>query len=211
MYWKLQMIWILALISAAGIGGCNETATDLQPGTDEERRSGSAENPSRPNIIYLLADDLGYGDLPSYREESPIKTPNLDRMASEGVRFTQHYAGSTVCAPSRSVLMTGLHGGRTPIRGNREIMPVGQYPLQYNTVTIASILQKAGYATGAFGKWGLGYPGSEGMPTLQGFDEFFGFLDQRRSHFFYPEFLFHDVRGEELLRVPLEGYVVRIV
>jgi len=202
-YWKLQMLWILALISTACIGGCNETATDLQPGSDEVS--------DRPNIIYILADDLGYGDLPSYREESPIRTPNLDRMASEGVRFTQHYAGSTVCAPSRSVLMTGLHVGRTPIRGNREIMPIGQYPLQYHTVTIASILQKAGYATGAFGKWGLGYPGSEGMPTLQGFDEFFGFLDQRRSHFFYPEFLFHDVRGEELLRVPLEGNVVRDV
>ncbi len=165
-----------------------------------------AEEPQsqRPNIIYILADDLGYGDLGSYGQEN-IKTPNLDRMAEEGMRFTQHYSGSTVCAPSRAVLMTGLHSGHAPIRGNRETMPIGQYPLQYGTQTVAKRLKHAGYATGAFGKWGLGYPGSEGMPSLQGFDTFFGYLGQRRAHFYYPEFLFLDQKGEDLQRVTLEG------
>ncbi len=162
----------------------------------------------RPNIIYILADDLGYGDLGSFGQEN-IHTPNLDRMAEEGMRFTNHYAGSTVCAPSRSSLMTGLHTGHTPIRGNKEILPIGQYPLQYGTVTIPKILSEAGYATGGFGKWGLGYPGSEGVPSYQGFDEFFGYLGQRRAHFYYPEFLFRDIKGQQLERVYLEGNKVR--
>ncbi|MBW6481124.1 MAG: arylsulfatase [Bacteroidales bacterium] len=158
----------------------------------------------KPNIIYILADDLGYGDLGSYGQKN-IKTPNLDRLAGEGMRFTQHYSGSTVCAPSRAVLMTGLHSGHAPIRGNKEIMPIGQYPLQYGTVTFPMILQKAGYTTGAFGKWGLGPPDSEGSPSLQGFDRFFGLLCQRRSHFFYPEFLFNVEPGRPAERVYLEG------
>lgn len=158
----------------------------------------------KPNIIYILADDLGYGDLGSYGQNN-IKTPNLDRMAAEGMRFTQHYSGSTVCAPSRAVLMTGLHSGHAPIRGNRETLPIGQFPLQYGTSTIPKILKQAGYTTGAFGKWGLGYPGSEGVPSLQGFDTFFGYLGQRRAHFYYPEYLFLDQNGDELQRVTLEG------
>jgi len=170
---------------------------------------GGPENPihdesGKPNIIYIMADDLGYGDLGSYGQEN-IRTPNLDRLAEEGMRFTQHYAGSTVCAPSRASLMTGLHTGHAPIRGNREIMPIGQYPLQYGTVTIPGILRDAGYVTGGFGKWGLGYPGSEGQPSLQGFDRFFGFMCQRRSHFFYPEFLFNDAAGESVQCYTLEG------
>jgi arylsulfatase A len=161
-------------------------------------------DPEKPNIIYILADDLGYGDLGSYGQKN-IMTPNLDRMAEEGMRFTQHYAGSTVCAPSRAVLMTGLHSGHAPIRGNREVMPIGQYPLQYGTVTFPKILQEAGYVTGAFGKWGLGPPDSEGSPSLHGFDRFFGFLCQRRSHFFYPEFLFNVEPGKSAEMVFLEG------
>lgn len=161
----------------------------------------------KPNIIYILADDLGYGDVGSYGQ-TMIKTPNLDRMAAEGMRFTQHYAGSTVCAPSRSVLMTGLHTGHTPIRGNREHNPIGQYPLPYAATTIAEVLKEAGYTTGAFGKWGLGYPGSEGSPARQGFDEFFGYNDQRRAHFYYPEFLFRERRGKAPERVSLEGNTV---
>lgn len=161
---------------------------------------------TRPNIIYILADDLGYGDLGAYGGQQ-IETPNLDRLSDEGIRFSQHYSGSTVCAPARSVLMTGLHTGHTPIRGNREILPIGQHPLPEGTVTIARVLKDAGYATGAFGKWGLGGPGSEGLPSLQGFDQFFGFLDQRRAHFYYPEFLFSDLKGGELERVPLDGNV----
>lgn len=162
---------------------------------------------SPPNIIYIIADDLGYGDLGSYGQEN-IKTPNLDRMAERGIRFTQHYSGSTVCAPARSVLMTGLHTGHTPIRGNREHKPIGQFPIQYVVPTVAEVLKEAGYVTGAFGKWGLGYPGSEGSPSLQGFDLFFGFNGQRRAHFYYPEFLFMEKRGEDPTRVPLEGNIV---
>jgi arylsulfatase A-like enzyme len=172
-----------------------------QNGDDTRADEPAAE---RPNIVYILADDLGYGDLGSYGQEH-IQTPNLDRMAAEGMRFTQHYSGSTVCAPSRSVLMTGLHTGHTQIRGNKEIMPVGQYPLKYGTVTIPKLLKEAGYTTGGFGKWGLGYPGSEGEPSLQGFDEFFGYMCQRRSHFFYPEFLYHDMCGVPIEKVHLEG------
>lgn len=153
-----------------------------------------------PNIVLIMADDLGYGDLGSYGQER-IHTPNLDRLAREGMRFTQFYSGSTVCAPSRSVLMTGQHTGHTPIRGNKEIQPIGQAPLPASSRTVAEVLADAGYRTGAFGKWGLGGPGSEGMPSRQGFDTFFGYLGQRRAHFYYPEFLFR-TGGE---RVPLEG------
>lgn len=161
--------------------------------------SGNAVDARPPNIVFIMADDLGYGELGSYGQEA-ISTPHLDRMAEEGIRYTQFYAGSTVCAPSRSSLMTGQHTGRTPVRGNKEVLPIGQTPLPDEAVTIAEVLGDAGYATGAFGKWGLGAPGSEGVPTRQGFDEFFGYLCQRRAHFYYPEFLYS---GEE--RVPIEG------
>ncbi|MFB6249518.1 MAG: arylsulfatase [Salinibacter sp.] len=165
------------------------------------------DTPPRPNIILIVADDLGYGDLGAYGQER-IRTPNLDRMAREGMRFTQFYAGSTVCAPSRSVLMTGQHTGRTPIRGNEEVHPIGQQPLPDTSVTIAEVLQTAGYTTGAFGKWGLGAPGSEGVPSRQGFDRFFGYIGQRRAHFYWPEFLFEST-GDSLRRVPLDGNRVR--
>ena len=126
-----------------------------------------------PNIIYILADDLGYGDLSCYGQKK-FQTPNIDRLAAEGMKFTQHYSGSTVCAPSRSALLTGLHTGHTPIRGNKEWKPEGQWPMPDATYTMAEMLQKADYTTGAFGKWGLGYPSSEGDPTKQGFDKFYG-------------------------------------
>jgi arylsulfatase A-like enzyme len=145
----------------------------------------------KPNIIYILADDLGYGDLGCFGQKD-IRTPNLDRMAHEGMRFTQHYSGSTVCAPSRSCLLTGLHTGHTSIRGNKEYYPEGQHPLPAEAVTIAEVLKRAGYATGAFGKWGLGYPGSDGDPINQGFDEFFGYNCQRFAHNYYPYFLRHN-------------------
>ena len=148
---------------------------------------------NRPNIIYILADDLGYGDLGCYGQKD-IRTPNLDRMAHEGILFTQHYSGSTVCAPSRSSLMTGLHTGHTPVRGNKEYQPEGQHPLPAEAATVAEILKKAGYKTGAFGKWGLGYPGSEGDPNNQGFDEFYGYNCQRIAHNYYPYFLRYNDR-----------------
>nr|MBI1231606.1 sulfatase-like hydrolase/transferase [Cytophagales bacterium] len=137
-----------------------------------------------PNIIYIIADDLGYGDLSIYGQER-FSTPNIDRLGKEGMVFTQHYSGSTVCAPSRSVLMTGLHTGHTLVRGNRGVNG-GQFPLPEGTLTVARLLQQAGYATGAFGKWGLGYPGSTGDPLKQGFDEFFGYNSQTIAHNYYP-------------------------
>ncbi len=151
----------------------------------------------KPNIIYILLDDAGYGDLSCYGQEK-FQTPHIDRLAREGMKFTNHYAGSTVCAPTRSVIMSGLHTGHTASRGNREIRPVGQFPIPASTFTIAEALKKAGYATGAFGKWGLGNPGSEGDPIHQGFDRFFGYNCQRNAHTYYPTWLFDDLRKIEL-------------
>lgn len=153
----------------------------------------------KPNIIYILADDLGYGDLSCYGQKH-FQTPNIDRMAKEGMLFTQHYAGCTVSAPSRSSLMTGLNTGHTPIRGNKEATEEGQWPLPGSTVTIPKLLKEAGYVTGGFGKWGLGYPGSEGDPNNQGFDEFYGFNCQRMAHNYYPDHLWDNQK-----KVMLEG------
>jgi len=152
-----------------------------------------------PNIIYILADDLGYGDLSCYGQEK-FSTPNIDQLAAEGMLFTQHYSGATVCAPSRSALMTGLHTGHTPIRGNKEIYPEGQHPIFDKYITIAEILKQKGYKTGAFGKWGLGFPGSEGDPLNQGFDEFYGCKCQAQAHRYYP---YHLWKNNE--KVILEG------
>ena len=160
-------------------------------------------NHLQPNIIFILADDLGYGDVGVYGQQN-FETPNLDRLAHGGMKFLQHYSGSTVCAPSRSALMTGQHTGHTFIRGNSErgftLDKEGQYPLAPEEITIAEVLKKGGYATGAFGKWGLGYPGSEGDPTKQGFDEFFGYNCQRVAHNYYPTHLW-----DNLTKTPLKG------
>ncbi len=152
---------------------------------------------AKPNIVYIMVDDLGYGDLGCYGQKR-IQTPNIDHMAKEGMRFTQFYAGSTVCAPSRCVLMTGLHTGHALIRGNKEVKPMGQWPLPAETVTVAEVLKDAGYATGLVGKWGLGAPGTEGVPNKQGFDFFYGYLCQRHAHNYYPEFLFRNDQREKL-------------
>ncbi|MDP7294220.1 MAG: arylsulfatase [Vicinamibacterales bacterium] len=144
-----------------------------------------------PNVIYILADDLGYGDLGVYGQDV-VSTPNLDRLAAEGLVFTQHYAGSTVCAPSRAVLMSGLHTGHTVIRGNREVQPEGQHPIPDSRVTLAERLKAGGYRTAAIGKWGLGAPETAGVPTRQGFDYFFGYNDQREAHSYYPDHLWRN-------------------
>ncbi len=151
----------------------------------------SEEKTAPPNIIYILADDLGYGDLGCYGQEK-FETPHLDQLAKQGIRFTRHYAGSTVCAPSRSVLMTGLHTGHTPVRGNQEVQPEGQLPLPSEVVLLPERMKDQGYVTGAFGKWGLGFPGSEGDPVNQGFDRFFGYNCQRYAHRYYPAYLWSD-------------------
>lgn len=155
----------------------------------------AAERPA--NIIYIMADDAGYGDFSCYGQEK-FTTPNIDRLAAEGMRFTQHYSGSTVCAPTRCVLMTGKHTGRCSVRGNREVQPVGQAPMAADEVTVAELLSQAGYITGAFGKWGLGYPGSEGDPLNKGFDVFFGYNCQRNAHNYYPKWLYDNDEQIEL-------------
>jgi arylsulfatase A-like enzyme len=146
---------------------------------------------TRPNIIFIHADDLGYGDLSCYGQLK-FKTPNIDRLAAEGMRFTQYYAGSTVCAPSRSALMTGRHTGHTRIRGN------ARHPLLPEDVTVAEVLKTAQYKTALIGKWGLGEAGTTGVPNRQGFDYFFGYLNQRHAHNYYPTFLW---RNEEQVKL----------
>jgi len=139
----------------------------------------------RPNIIFILADDLGYGDV-GFNGQKLINTPNIDRLAAEGIRFNQFYAGTSVCAPSRSSLMSGQHTGHTFIRGNKGVEPEGQYPIPDSVITIAEVLKQAGYQTGAFGKWGLGPVGSTGDPNNQGFDRFYGYNCQSLAHRYYP-------------------------
>jgi arylsulfatase A len=145
----------------------------------------------QPNIIYILADDLGYGELGCYGQEK-IKTPNLDALAAQGMRFTQHYSGQAVCAPSRCSFLTGLHQGHAYIRNNKELPHEGQEPIPADTFTIAKMLKTKGYATACIGKWGLGYPGSEGDPNNQGFDLFFGNNCQRHAHQYYRDYLWRN-------------------
>ncbi len=152
---------------------------------------GPSNKTTKPNIIFILADDLGYGDLSCYGQKK-FSTPNIDKLAEKGLMFTQHYSGSTVCAPSRSALLTGLHTGHTPVRGNKEVKPEGQWPMPGDTFTLTKMLKQSGYTTGVFGKWGLGYPGSEGDPNHQGVDEFFGYNCQRLAHHYYPHYLWQN-------------------
>jgi len=173
------------------------------------RAAENAETQRPPNVIYLLADDLGYGELGCYRQKW-IKTPNLDRLAAGGIKFTQHYAGNAVCAPSRCVLMTGKHPGHAYIRNNGDPKDLrhlkdkhgwafpGQNPIPDDEVTIAEMFKKRGYATAAIGKWGLGHFGTSGDPNKQGFDLFYGFNCQRHAHNHYPRFLWRNNKKEEL-------------
>ncbi len=156
-----------------------------------------ANGAKKPNIIFILADDLGYGDLGCYGQKK-IKTPNLDRLAAQGLRFCQFYAGSTVCAPSRCSLMIGQHTGHCRIRGNARV------PLRPEDVTVAELLRAAGYVTGLIGKWGLGEDGSTGVPNRRGFDYFFGYLNQHHAHNYYPDFLW---RNQDMVAIP--GNVVK--
>ena len=161
----------------------------------------SQQRVSGPNIIFILADDLGYADIGSYGQKL-IRTPSLDSMAKNGMRFSQFYAGTSVCAPSRSSLMTGLHTGHTYIRGNREVKPEGQWPLPDSAITIAEVMKKAGYVTGNFGKWGMGFVGTSGDPNKQGFDQFFGYNCQRQSHNYYPDHLWSNSERINLSNTP---------
>jgi len=185
-------------LKAAGFGA---TALALSCRTDAIQTTTSAERKKKPNIVYILADDLGYAELGCYGQKK-IKTPNIDKLAAEGMKFTQHYSGNPVCAPSRCALMTGLHTGHTQVRGNKQMGGKegwvlgstigGQWPIKADTVTVAKILKEAGYTTGAFGKWGLGLVGTTGDPNKQGFDHFYGYICQRQAHTFYPNHLWRD-------------------
>jgi arylsulfatase A len=178
----------------------------LLPGLDEE--GGATTRPAAeaaPNIVYILADDLGYGEVGAYGQ-TRIRTPHLDRLAGEGMIFSQHYSGSPVCAPSRCVLLTGLHTGHAVVRNNWENggweqgAPEGQFPLPEEAITIAELLREGDYKTGAFGKWGNGGPQTSGHPLAQGFDSFLGYLCQRQAHNYYPTHLWKDNE-----RLDLEG------
>ncbi len=155
--------------------------------------SGLAQERVPPNIIYILADDLGYGDLSCLGQEK-FATPHIDALKAKGMFFSEHYSGSTVCAPSRSALMTGQHTGHTFVRGNQEVQPEGQCPLPDGELLLPEMLKAAGYTSGAFGKWGLGFPGSEGDPLNQGFEVFFGYNCQRLGHHYYPYHLWDNDR-----------------
>lgn len=158
--------------------------------------AGAAE--VKPNVVFILSDDLAQGDLGCYGQKL-IETPAIDRMAAEGMRFTQAYCGTSVCAPSRTSLMTGLHSGHAPVRGNWEIAPgEGQYPLPAATVTVAEVLRTAGYRTACMGKWGMGMFESEGSPLKQGMERFFGYNCQRHAHSYFPTHLYDDAKWIEL-------------
>ncbi|MEM9986300.1 MAG: sulfatase-like hydrolase/transferase, partial [Bacteroidota bacterium] len=192
---SLKLIQLSIFAACLWMLGCNIEARDNQ------RNAPSLGTHTSPNIIYILVDDLGYGDLGCYGQQQ-IPTPNLDRMAAEGIRFTQHYAGSTVCAPSRGSLMTGMHTGHGRVRGNYETGPFGfggELELRPEDISIAEVLGRAGYRTGLVGKWGLGMNGTTGEPSNKGFDHYFGFLNQAHAHWQFPDYLF---RNGEKVAIP---------
>ena len=164
----------------------------------EDGAKPETQSVGRPNVVYILADDLGYGDLSCYGQKK-FSTPNIDALATRGMKFIDAYSGSTVCAPSRCCLMTGLHSGHVPVRGNAEIQPEGQAPMPADTKTVAHLMQTAGYRTGVFGKWGLGGPGTVSAPNKMGFDEFYGYNCQRQAHNYYPDHLWDN---ETLVPLP---------
>lgn len=181
----MKHIYIVLLV-VVFVSGCNAVQKEIP-------------EVERPNIVFIMADDLGYNELGCYGQEI-IRTPNIDQLAEDGMRFMQHYSGSPVCAPSRCVLMTGMHTGHSFVRDNHEIKPEGQIALPDSIITIAEVMKTQGYVTAAIGKWGLGYPGSEGDPNNQGFDLFFGYNCQRHAHNHYPKFLW---KNDE--KIDLEG------
>lgn len=197
---KKILILILS-VALFGAGRISPAQSDTRPAVREStelsaaRRTAALGTPDRPNIVFILADDMGYGDLGCYGQ-GRIKTPYLDQMAREGMRFLQHYAGSTVCAPSRCTLMTGRHTGHAEVRGNGRTG--NGSPLTDSVVTVAEVLKQAGYTTAMIGKWGLGNEGTPGDPIKQGFDSYYGYLDQILAHNYYPEYLLRNGKKEFL-------------
>jgi arylsulfatase A-like enzyme len=180
-----------SFLKAVGIGAASLAIEGCVNGSGQAESNGAAK---KPNMIFIVVDDMGWADLGCYGSRQ-IQTPNIDRMAVEGVRFTQAYSGCTVCAPARSVLMTGLHMGHTSVRGN-----MGGVPLRDEDVTVAEVLKRAGYATGGFGKWGLGDVETPGVPEKHGFDEFFGYYHQVHAHNYWTEYLWRNSQ-----KVPMTG------
>lgn len=181
-----------AALAASGVLSVSGVAAALAKNGGEAKR--------KPNIIFILSDDLGYADLGCYGQKQ-IETPHIDRLAKDGVRFTDFYAGSSVCAPSRCCLMTGYHTGHGRIRGNNPPIPLT--PLQAEDVTVAKVLKQAGYSTGIIGKWGLGETENSGAPNKQGFDYFFGYLKHGQAHNYYPTRLW---RNDKAVRIPAGTY-----
>ena len=177
----MQTKFLISIFSLLIFSACSMT----------EKKEATDNQTNKTNIIYILADDLGYGDL-STNGQKKFSTPYIDKMAREGMKFLRHYSGSTVCAPSRSSLMTGLHTGHTYIRGNKEVKPEGQAPIPASIELLPEMMMKAGFVTGGFGKWGLGGPGSEGDPVNQGIQHFYGYNCQRLAHNYYPEYLWNN-------------------
>jgi len=168
-----------------------------------------AQKRVRPNIVFILADDLGYGEIGCYGQKK-IKTPNIDRLATEGMRMTQHYTGAPVCAPARCTLMTGKNLAHAEVRGNKDMRIrgkiKGQWPISDEAITIAEVLKKAGYVTGAFGKWGLGPTESTGAPNKQGFDRYYGYICQWNAHSYYPAYLDSDDKEVTINEHPIYGH-----
>lgn len=202
--------WVLG---GMGAGAWAQESAPSQPRFPFDPSVASSESllpPLPPNIVFILADDLGYGELGSYGQ-TKIRTPHLDRLAAEGMRFTRGYTGAPVCAPARCVLLTGQSSPRAQIRGNRDNARYGegeegQWPLRAGTPTIASLLRAAGYATGGFGKWGLGNATNSGNPNALGFDTFYGYYCQRVAHSYFPPYLNHNQRREALNTPPVPGH-----
>lgn len=189
---KISKLFVYLFLVVALVS-CAQGKKEVAP---KQKQQDIVKN-KKPNIIYILADDMGIGDIEPYGQ-TYIKTPNLDKMASNGIKFTQHYSGSAVCAPSRSTLMTGQHTGHTPIRGNRQYKDGedGQVPLPASSETLVEMLKDRGYVTGMFGKWGLGF--GTGDPNNQGFDEFYGYNCQVLAHRYYPPYLNHNQEIDSL-------------
>jgi len=204
-----RCVILIGFATLIGVGAGVTTAAD------EAAAKSSPADTRPPNIIFILADDLGYGDLGSYGQQK-IRTPNLDTLAAEGMRFTNHYCGNAVCAPSRCVLMTGYHPGHAQVRDNRGLASKkfvdgrpeteGQFPIVSDSVTIASHLKSRGYTCGGFGKWGLGGPGSTGEPLKQGFDRWFGYNCQSVAHNFYPTYLWDNDKTVAINNPPFSAH-----
>jgi arylsulfatase A-like enzyme len=193
-HWSIIAVHLIATAGWSAAAADPDGIAHANIETHPNASRSSTPVPEKSNVIFIMADDLGYGDLGCFGQKL-IQTPNIDQLAREGTRFTQFYAGSAVCAPTRCALMTGLHSGHGRVRNNKSPVypaPEGRVPLLPEDVTVAEVFKQAGYATGMVGKWGLGDPGTTGVPNKQGFDYWFGYLNQKRAHTYYPDYVWQN-------------------